>query len=407
MKTNTICQDTPCDRGVAELPRFYARQLITADDLTLEQQYFRNKLRAHNRLLHGWGVVCGATVCRIPDQNGGYEPWKVVVRPGYILGPFGDEILIDRPRVFDIRTAGVIGRPDDPGTDMVDPWCSQVYRTDPLTGDLYVAVKYKESQSRPVRVQPAGCGCDDNSCEYSRLQDGYEISIIDDCPEAEPPAPHKTFPDYLQEIGLMEGPNGLLGACVPCPTEPWVVLAKITVDDDGQIIEIDPCKCRRIVISFGGYALRCHTERPVLDSIVPNILKAGDPETPVTLQGQHFKDKMEVYLGKGVRVNYQGATLVHDPIAGNDTYTIKIDVDAGAPGGTRPVVLINPDCSTATFADKFSVEAQEATLTAITTIPGPAVVEAESPATALSPRPGSKRGALRSKKKRATTKSGR
>jgi len=364
MKTDTICQDTPCDRGVAELPRFYARQLITADDLTLEQEYFRNKLRAHNRLLHGWGVVCGARVCRSPNPNGGgYKPWEVVVHPGYILGPYGDEIVIDRERVFDLRTAGVIGRPDDPGMEMVDPWCSQVYRTDPLTGDLYVAVKYKECQARPVRVQPTGCSCDDNSCEYSRLQDGYEISIIDHCPEAKPPAPTTTYPAYLQEIGLMEGPDGLLGPCVHCSTEPWVVLAKVSVDNDGEIIEIDPCECRRIVISFGRYALRCQTDKPDFKSIDPKTAKAGDPEKEVTLKGAHFKDKMEVYLGKGVRVNYQGATLVHN--AGEDTYKFKIKVDQRAPGGSRPIVLINPDCATASFADQFSVEALETPLMSV------------------------------------------
>lgn len=399
MKSDTICQDTPCDRGVAELPRFYARQLITADDLTLEQEYFRNKLRAHNRLLHGWGVVCGATICRRPNPNDdGYKPWEVVVQPGYILGPYGDEILIDRPRVFDIRTAGVIGRPGDSGTEMVDPWCSEVHRTDPLTGDLYVAVKYKESQGRPVRVQPNGCSCDDNSCEYSRLHDGYEISLINHCPEGETPPPTLALPTYLQEIGLMEGPNGLLGPCLPCPTEPWVVLAKITVDDDGQITEIDPCICRRIVISFGAYALRCHAERPAFTSIDPSTLKAGDPERQVVLRGTHFKDRMKVYLGKGVRVNYQGATLTHDQATGVDTYTLKITVDQRAAGGTRPIVLINPDCATATFEDRFEV--QPAAPTAITPPPGPVVEERFS----ASKRPARKRGALRSKKKPASAK---
>ena len=62
MKTETSYRDTPCDHIIAERPRYYGRQLITADDLTLEQDYFRDKLRRHNRLLHGWGVVCGAQV---------------------------------------------------------------------------------------------------------------------------------------------------------------------------------------------------------------------------------------------------------------------------------------------------------------------------------------------------------
>ena len=85
-------QAPACDTTIAELPRYYPRQLITPDDLTLEQNYFRDRMRRHNRLLHGWGVVCGALVCPgavTTDTNGvvSLSPWQVQVQPGYILGP--------------------------------------------------------------------------------------------------------------------------------------------------------------------------------------------------------------------------------------------------------------------------------------------------------------------------------
>ncbi|PYV22134.1 MAG: hypothetical protein DMG27_18945 [Acidobacteria bacterium] len=56
MKNNGCGPISPCDTSIAERPRYFPRQLITPDDVTLEQDYFRNKLRRHNRLLHGWGV---------------------------------------------------------------------------------------------------------------------------------------------------------------------------------------------------------------------------------------------------------------------------------------------------------------------------------------------------------------
>ena len=66
MKSTSSCcggsSTSPCANSIAELPRYYPRQLITPADLTLEQDYFRDRLRRHNRLLHGWGVVCGALV---------------------------------------------------------------------------------------------------------------------------------------------------------------------------------------------------------------------------------------------------------------------------------------------------------------------------------------------------------
>src|SRR5512146_3421928 len=175
MNTNTNCcgggvTTTVCDSTIAELPRYYPRQLITPDDLTLEQDYFRDRLRRHNRLLHGWGVVCGALVCPVTtkDANGvvSVALWQVQVQPGYILGPYGDEVGLDCPRTVDLRTRGISGVSGDPCVDVPDPWCSQVtVAREP--GTLYIAVKYKQSMTRPVRVQPIGCGCDDSSCECS------------------------------------------------------------------------------------------------------------------------------------------------------------------------------------------------------------------------------------------------
>src|SRR5437870_11795248 len=116
MKTYSTCcggTTSPCDSHIAELPRYYPRQLITPDDLTLEQNYFRDRMRRHNRLLHGWGVGCGALVCPLPtvDDNGAksYVPWQAQAQPGYILGAYGDAILLDCTRTIRVRTQGVSG----------------------------------------------------------------------------------------------------------------------------------------------------------------------------------------------------------------------------------------------------------------------------------------------------------
>src|SRR5712672_3134885 len=148
MKANSTCCSataSPCDTAIAELPRYYPRQLITPDDLTLEQNYFRDRMRRHNRLLHGWGVVCGALVCPVPNPNstGGdnqYLPWQVKVQRGYVLGPYGDEIILDCERTVDLRTNGTIGITGEPCLDAPDPWCSQVF-VNPTNSIVYIAVK--------------------------------------------------------------------------------------------------------------------------------------------------------------------------------------------------------------------------------------------------------------------------
>src|SRR5882757_1794308 len=71
-----------------ERVRYFSRQLITAEDMRAEQEYFINKQRRHNRLLHGTGVVCGLDVSASPDTD---FPQRVAVSAGYALTPQGDE----------------------------------------------------------------------------------------------------------------------------------------------------------------------------------------------------------------------------------------------------------------------------------------------------------------------------
>jgi hypothetical protein len=245
MRTDIICRDLRCDHGLNERPRYYARQLITADDLTLEQDYFRNRLRLHNRLLHGWGIVCGAVVEKAPKPGNAtqHEPWKVVIKPGYLLGPYGDEIVIDCERTFDLRAESLIGVMGEPCIEEIDPWCSEVPESQD-SGDLFVAVRYREVKTRPVRVQPTGCSCDDTSCEYSRLRDGYEIKALRACPDSH------------------TEPEDEPGACPPCPEEPWVVLAKVVVAANGDISNIGD-DCRRTIQPIAR-ALREHRESLII-----------------------------------------------------------------------------------------------------------------------------------------------
>ncbi|CAN7510985.1 hypothetical protein LJR084_003663 [Variovorax sp. LjRoot84] len=245
---STAASDAATGKGSIERPRFFARQLVTSEDLTLGQDYFRHKMRRINRYLHGWGVVCGTRVVEAK------KPWKVIVQPGYILGPYGDEIVIEREICFDVRTRCVEVDSIDACDEIVDPLCSdRTLDAREANTPWYIAVRYKEMPSRPVRVQPVGCGCDDTSCEYSRWRDGYEICVLDHCPDshAEPPV-----------LDKLTKPSGIPD-CIPCPTDPWVVLAEVTTDAKGVVSKIDNCKCRRMLLSLAPYWWKCN-EPPIV-----------------------------------------------------------------------------------------------------------------------------------------------
>jgi hypothetical protein len=69
-------------------PNYFDRQQLTAADLNAEQQYFRERLRRHNRFMHGWGVVSGAAV------TPGGAVGELHISEGYLVTPHGDEIYI-------------------------------------------------------------------------------------------------------------------------------------------------------------------------------------------------------------------------------------------------------------------------------------------------------------------------
>jgi hypothetical protein len=219
---------------VSERPRFYARQIITADDLNLGQDYFIDKLRLHNRCLHGWGVVCGATL----DYT--TKPWMILVRAGVVLGPYGDELVICQDVCFDLRTRCTSSTPQaqDPCSDAWQPAPPANANTGAANTTVYVVIESAPVQARPVRVKSAGCGCQENPCEASRWQDGYQICVLETLPASHTgdPVPHP-----IEE--------GAPPACPPAPADPWVVLGAVTVGPDGTVSTISYAN-RRQVVSF-------------------------------------------------------------------------------------------------------------------------------------------------------------
>jgi hypothetical protein len=318
---NTECSCHEAESCVGERPRFFPRQLITAEDLTLGQDYVRHTLRRHNRLLHGWGVVCGAGVgLSWTCQGTVLERCKVVVQPGYILGPCGDEIAIECAVTVNLC----------PPADTDDACCP----TPKPTGPIYLAIKYKDRKTRPVRVQPVGCGGDEQSCEYSRYCDGYEIGLLKTLP--------KSHENVCKDISVDPADRARLYFaepdfhCPPCE-DPWVVLASIVVDDAGNIISIDNCTCRRWVVTAAPFWRKCAPELQLQRPTAPVVVTAT---TTVPLQGVKYTPSLKVYAGDGISVDSIGSTATGTEV------TLTVSTTAAA--GVRLLVVVSEDGSTNT-----------------------------------------------------------
>jgi len=185
--------------------RYFPRQLLTADDMRAEQEYFRERQKRHNRLLHGWGVVCGLEVVPATSED---RPLGVNVCCGYALGPCGDEIYVSEPVPLDLTYCARL------------PFaCDQTAPVQPPP--ILVRIRYAECPTRPIRTLPAGCGCDETACEYSRLRDGFELQCLQ--------VSDKELKDILDASGgTAAGKNAKVPPCQPCPSDPWVLLAQIS-----------------------------------------------------------------------------------------------------------------------------------------------------------------------------------
>jgi hypothetical protein len=179
-------------------PRYFQGQLLTEQDFTDEQNYFREKLRRHNRLLHGWGVVCGL---RATPASAGCA---VIVSPGYALDPCGDEILLEGEALLTL-----------PGGERADP-PNRAREKDEVCPDgaWLVAIRYVEM---PLQKAPVMGGSGEaGGVEPSRIRETCELRVF--------AAP---FP------GGEPGPDrrpGAPDACPPCPPDPdqrWVILAEV------------------------------------------------------------------------------------------------------------------------------------------------------------------------------------
>jgi hypothetical protein len=81
--------------------RYFAGCILTSSDLELEQQYFVNRMKLHNRYLHGYGVVSGLQV-----TLSNAVPPEVIVSPGYAIDADGNDILVSVPQREPLPAAG-------------------------------------------------------------------------------------------------------------------------------------------------------------------------------------------------------------------------------------------------------------------------------------------------------------
>ena len=148
-----------------ERNRFFTGKFMTARDLRAEQGYFLSRHRMHNRLLHGWGIVCGLRVMPHPDPQCA-DRW-VMVGPGVAIDCCGRELVLREAKAVQIW--------QPPEFQAQSTQQSQEQAGIP---EFLLCIKYAEEDVEKVPVMDQESACDPNRQEANRIR---EKVILESC----------------------------------------------------------------------------------------------------------------------------------------------------------------------------------------------------------------------------------
>jgi hypothetical protein len=212
-QSNEVCQTSD---GTAERNRYFNGRTLTVDDLTIEQTYFRDKLRRHNRFVHGVGVVRGLEVRPAGDPQ---APWLVSISPGYALGPDGNEILVAENVQCDLARCCPPGRGR---------------RT------LFITIEYAEivCALAPVAPGPEESG----GSQPTRIRESFVIRCTAAAPEPSEASREPVRDDVGAEFPAHPGESRLLLARVTLPRAATAALRARHIDVRVRRVLLNPAQ---------------------------------------------------------------------------------------------------------------------------------------------------------------------
>jgi hypothetical protein len=234
--------------------RYFYGQLLGVYNFELETNYAIRQRRLLNRLVLGYGVVCGLNV---ELTNSGH---KIIVGPGLAIDRHGREIVVPQPSAPITIPPAIIKSAAERAKGGDDEACVQV------------VICYHEYHGDQVPVRAGDCELED-PCAPSTLREQYRIEFRDRC--ARRPRPRCHAPDLISGSSIdhdalarfvTSGRN-----CTTLPADPCVPLANLQVIDsdtaphchpDGVDISVRPVLASNVVLMELILALLEEAEEP-------------------------------------------------------------------------------------------------------------------------------------------------
>ena len=209
-----------------ERNNYYYGKLMTKMEYFAEQSYFNKKRWLINKMVNGWGVVCGLEVKSVlKDSNDPSKGYDVRVTPGMAIDCCGREIIVYEEKIVDL---------------------------DPDINPSVICLEYFECKTEQVHIPFIECEQKDKF-EFNRIRDSFQI-VIKDPGEVDIERPSgENCPLLEDKLKPLDGYvcEKLMAGCPECPEQPCLVLAEITIDstigNNSREIIIDECSKRRLV----------------------------------------------------------------------------------------------------------------------------------------------------------------
>lgn len=220
-------------------PLYFDRQVVRAEDLTLDRTSRDQELERMRRLLHGWGVVAGL----IPLITEG----TLTVTAGYGITKTGAEIYLREA----VAVENILGRvwrscgPGEPGCKVVDEAEIRALAAAADTTEVisWLVARPVSSTSDPRPGVAEGCAHPANVLRPTRACDEVSLELLCKLPPscAGPPPECETISPYL----CAETRQMLPMPPIPAPDENILVLGRIIAGPEN--VRFDPTDRRAVL----------------------------------------------------------------------------------------------------------------------------------------------------------------
>ena len=234
----------PCGLARPKRNRYFYGKLLDAYHFELETDYHSGKRHLLNRLVSGYGVVCGLDVTKAPcpDPDNGDPGGKegcVVVSPGFAIDPWGREIVVDQESPpIPIPPALASDKPGEVDTSL----CCYDCHSPEDEHWAHLVLCYHECETEPTPALSGDCGQD--ACQAGAVVERYRLEFRPGCVRGF--REEADIPDFITKgkLDYRTLVQWVTDDCPACLEDPCIPLANVhlDVDDEGHTchpLEID------------------------------------------------------------------------------------------------------------------------------------------------------------------------